>query len=100
MQNLVLAEDLFDRLESGDKLVTIRKGRRDIKLGELLFKSLKKDREQEVEVLMVIYSKAQNVPDEILNEDGFANVDDMIEQMQRFYPDLDEDTEVTSIVFV
>ncbi|AGO47648.1 hypothetical protein Phi17218_115 [Cellulophaga phage phi17:2_18] len=99
MQELKLAEDIFDALEKG-KTTTIRKGRRDIKLGNLLFESLETNRKEVVSVLNIHYCKLSNVYDGDLKNDGFKDHQDMWDQMKRFYPDLTLDDEVTTIKFV
>ncbi|RYM35751.1 hypothetical protein ERX46_01790 [Brumimicrobium glaciale] len=98
MQKLTLYEDIFDALEKG-KVTTIRKGRRDIALGELLFESVETNRQQIVDVVMVYYTRLENVKREDLENDGFKNHQDMWEQMQRFYPDIGLEDEVTVVLF-
>ena len=98
MQKLKLAEDVFDALENG-KLTTIRKGRRNIELGDLLFESVEKERKEVVNVLNVHYCKLANVYIGDLTNDGFKDHHDMWEQMKRFYPDLTFDDEVTTVKF-
>ena len=99
VQKLILAEDVFDTLKDG-KTCTIRKGRRDIELGLLMFESLEEKRRELVYVTHVIYCKALYIPEEYWRNDGFTSVNDMIEKMQRFYPDMDDETECTVIVFM
>ena len=98
MQELLLAEDVFDALEKG-KLTTIRKGRRDVALGDLLFTSIEKKRLEVVNVINVHYCKLANVYIGDLTNDGFKDHYDMWEQMKRFYPDITFDDEVTTIKF-
>lgn len=99
MQKLLLSEDVFDALEAGKK-TTIRKGRRDVQLGELLFESTKTKRQEVVNVLNVHYCRLSNVYIGDLQNDGFKDHHDMWEQMKRFYPDITFDDEVTTIKFV
>jgi len=98
MQKLLLAEDIFDALEDG-KETTIRQGRRDISLGELLFVSVEEEREEIVDVIMVSYCQLQNVALTDLQNDGFVDHADMLVQMKRFYPEIEEGSEVTVINF-
>lgn len=98
MQKLTLFEDIFDALEKG-KLTTIRKGRRDIALGELLFESVETKRQKIVDVEMVYYTRLENVNTEDLENDGFKDHHDMWKKMQRFYPDIRLDDEVTVVKF-
>jgi hypothetical protein len=99
MQKLMLAEGVMDNLEYGNKLVTIRKGRRDIALGELLFESVEIQREAIVVVTKVIYCRLIEVPTEYYEKDGFESREHMLEGMRTFYPDLTWDSEVTVIEF-
>ncbi|PKR81922.1 hypothetical protein CW751_00880 [Brumimicrobium salinarum] len=98
MQKLTLYEDVFDALENG-KLTTIRKGRRDITLGKLLFESTVEGRQKIVDVVTVYYSRLENVNIEDLENDGFKDHHDMWKKMQRFYPDITLEDEVTVIRF-
>ena len=98
MQKLTLFEDVFDALEKG-KLTTIREGRRDIALGELLFESVETKRQEVVEVLTVYYTRLENVNTEDLENDGFKDHKDMWEKMKRFYPDILLKDEVTVVKF-
>ena len=98
MQKLLLAEDIFDELDFG-KNVTIRKGRRDILLGDLLFESKENGKLKVVNVINVHYCKLANVYTGDLKSDGFSDHNDMWDKMKRFYPDITFDTEVTTIRF-
>lgn len=98
MQKLLLAEDVFDSLLRG-KSVTIRKGRRDIQLGELLFESTDMKRTAEVYVTRVTYIELARISDEDMHADGFSNHKEMYEMMKRFYPDLQPYDEVTIVEF-
>lgn len=98
MQKLILADDIFDALEKGKKC-TIRKGKRDISLGELLFQSLESKREKIVFVNSVVLCAIKDIPKMYYTNDGFVDVKDMIDKMKRFYPDINENTESTIISF-
>ncbi len=100
MQQLKLATDLFDDLVTGRKYMTIRKGRRDIQLGELEFESVGEvggGLKKVVRVHRVAYTLVGGLCDREAKEDGFQSVHDLILGMQRFYPDLDENTEITLV---
>ena len=99
MQKLTLYEDIFDALEKG-KLTTIRKGRRNITLGKLIFESVTTNRKNIVEVVAVYYSKLEEVNSEDIENDGFKNHQDMWEKMLRFYPDIGLEDEVTVVKFI
>jgi len=98
MQQLILAEDIFDQLETG-KRTTIRKGRRSINLDELEFESLTEKRKAVYYARMVYYCKLKDVLESDLINDGFENHADLLDKMKRFYPDLTDETELTVIRF-
>ena len=96
-QALLIADDLMPLIKSGDKKITIRKGRRDVELGKLLFTS--SDEIHTVEVVEVRYLRVAGVPEDICQADGFANWVDFYQGMKRFYPDLDVSEECTIVFF-
>lgn len=98
LQKLTAVESEFDYFEDG-KSCTIRKGRRSLKLGLLTFESLKEKRQEVVFITHIIHCTVKNIPMEYIKKDGFTDRHDMVAQMQEFYPDIDEDTEVTVIIF-
>lgn len=101
-QKLIMAEGVFDTLdgiEKYEKTCTIRKGRRDIQIGDLLFESLETKRQQKVWVERVIYCWLCDVPEQYIHADGFVDAKDMLEKMRAFYPDMEMDTEVTVVEF-
>ncbi len=101
MQQLKLANDLFGFVLTHQKYMTIRKGRRDIQLGELEFESTDgvdgKFLKTVVKVHRISYTLVGSLCDREAKEDGFKSVQDLIDKMQRFYPGLDADTEVTLV---
>ncbi len=100
MQVLKLADDLFVKLRSGDKVCTIRKGRRDVGLGGLQFEGAQDGSLKErVFITSVTFTTLGSVPTETLESDGFRDHADALEQMKRFYPDIRFDTEVTVVNF-
>jgi len=102
VQVLFLARDLFESIDQG-KTVTIRKGRRDVQLGDLRFLSPIQEGEEQLQrdvyVTYVMYCKAIDIPIDLLMDDGFEDHDDMLEGMKRFYPDFEEDTECTVVIY-
>lgn len=98
MQKLLLAEDVFDQLSEG-KMVTIRRGYRDIKPGKLIFESVDKNRVKYVEVVMVTYCKVSDISMEDVKNDGFSSHEDLCEKMKRFYLDIQMKSGVTIVKF-
>lgn len=100
MQTLKLADDLFVPLREGNKELTIRRGRRDIKLGKLLFEGAQDETLQdEVEVVEVRYVRVSGVSEKLCKADGFNNWIDFYQGMKKYYPDLDVSEECTIIMF-
>lgn len=99
-QTMLLADDLFEPLRKRKKELTIRKGRRDVKLGELVFEGAKdKYLLERVTVVEVRYLRVVDVPEEVCVSDGFKDWSDFYEGMKKFYPDLDLTDECTIIFF-
>jgi len=98
LEKLIFAEDIFDNLFKG-KVCTIRQGRRDVELGDLLCESLEEHRLKTVNVIMVIYCSLQDIPDEFVENDGYLEHYDMLAKMRRFYPDIELTTECSVIIF-
>jgi len=100
-QSLKLDDDLLLAIIGGDgERVTVRKGRRDIKLGELLFVGSKDETLRYiVSVTEVRYVRMVDVNDDVVEAEGFKNWNDFYEDMKIFYPDLDLTDEVTVVYF-
>ena len=101
IQRLKLDDDLLLAIIGGDgERVTVRKGRRDIKLKPLLFEGSKNDGlKYVVGVTEVRYVSVVDVDDDVIKAEGFDNWGDFYEDMKKFYPDLDVSDEVTVIYF-
>jgi len=101
IQYLILAEDLFDGLMDGTKCSTIRKGKRDVSLGPLVFLNNKEPGGggYVVEVTDVEYKVHQDITDEDAQKDGFESTRDLFDKLREFYPDIDEKSIVTIIHF-
>jgi hypothetical protein len=99
MQTLALAEEFFNYVEENKKIVTIRRGKRDILPGKLLFTSTNSDRTIEVEVERVTYTYFYNLTeDDALNE-GASSLDELIKGLKLFYPEIDDFDIITIIEF-
>jgi len=100
MQTLKLADDLFPSLIEGNKRMTIRRGYRDIRLGDLLFEGASDDSlQKEVEVVEVTHIRVAGVSDEECQNDGFNDWIDFYQGMKKYYPDLEVTEECTLIYF-
>lgn len=99
-----LAPEHFNSIRSLTKRTTIRKGYRDVRPGPLVFETPDNTPEEqkdsvEVNVERVIYTRAGEMTDKEARQDGFKDLDDMLEGMKRYYPDFGMNTEVTIIHF-
>ena len=97
-QKLLMTEGVFDALTDG-KRVTIRKGRRNIQLGDIIFESTEIKRIQKADIIYVMYSLLKNIPIDAIENDGFNSVEEMLDGMKGFYPDITLDSECTIVYF-
>jgi hypothetical protein len=101
-QQLLLANDLFPALKNGGKRVTIRKCRRDIQLGKLVFAPTTPDKKLKpvkVSVTEVRYKRLRDVTVDEAMADGFWDADHMYRGMKTYYPNLKRTDEVTFVIF-
>jgi hypothetical protein len=100
MQSLKSVKNEFYAFEDGKK-GTIRKGYRNIRLGLLLIGSEdpKINLEKIVEVTQVVHCKVKDLPIEYAKLDDFVDKHDLVSQLSYYYPDINEETEITAIVF-
>lgn len=103
MQSLQLANDLWGDLSLG-KRVTVRAGRRDIRLGPLVLESTLPDctgqhLREIVEVTEVHYKRLRYLTDLEAEEDGATDADELRDALRRFYPALGSDDEITLLYF-
>lgn len=101
IQELKLANNLFAGLHDGGKRVTIRRGRRDIQLGALVFSPVAADgtKPVRVEVTEVRYKRLKSVTNKEAQSDGFLDAKDMRKGMKKYYPGLKVAETVTFIIF-
>ncbi len=100
IDNLLLAGDLFEQLLAGNKEAIIRLGYQDVRLGELVFKRTEdEDKSAAVDVFMVIHTEIRDVPEILLEAEGFKDYDEAVAGLRRFYPDVTLLSEVTVLVF-
>jgi len=50
-------------------------------------------------VTQVIHCVVKDLPTEYVKRDDFIDKHDLVNQLRQFYPDIDEETEITAIVF-
>ena len=99
---LMIADDLIPSLKSGKKTCTIRKGKRDIDLGDMFFKAVNSGEVLKVNVTEVLHKTADQMTDDEAKLDGLNGAKtaaEMIIFMKRFYPDFESSTEITVIKY-
>jgi hypothetical protein len=102
LTSLKLADDLFPGLLAGEKEVTIRLGERHIQEDSSLIFEATDGGYPNVSVLVdtVMVMPLNEVPEYFYQADGFESLDHMVESMQRFYPNITEESIVTIVGFV
>ena len=101
-QSLMLADDLFAGLDTGEKLVTIRTGKRDIEPGrKLTFIPVNGTVEAvTVYVKRVSYCLFEDLLASDIEGDGAGTLEELFQAMQRFYPNITCKDLVTVIEFI
>jgi len=89
---LRLADDLIDGILDGSKRVTLRKGYRDFTENITIAG-------YPAVVESVKHYTLETCPLEVLQDDGFQDVDDAIQGMMRHYPDITGKSPVTVVRF-
>ena len=97
-QTLKLAEDLFDQLLLGEKHSTIRVGKRDIVPGPILFESAEVGRMTNSVVEDVYTKKVGDLHIMEARDEGYETVDQLVQVLRRFYPDLTDETDITVVL--
>lgn len=82
---------------SGDKVLTIQKGRRLYNLGEATLLDPLDNREIDVEILRVSYSKLKDIQQVDLYIHGEKKWQELLEYLKQYYPDIKKDSTITVI---
>ncbi len=101
MQEMKLASHLMPFVPLGIKQMTIRKGARQITVGDGLTFVNAEDPDDTCEVFVVGAELRQlkMVPDSVAQEDGFEHMPDLYEGLKKFYPDITLEDIVTIVRF-
>lgn len=97
MDFINLAEEVFDKLP--EKKTTIRKGRKNYRLGHAWMISLEKGRRAAIHINSLMICKLGNVYECDLKNDGFKDWGDLHEGLKKYYPNLTWDDELTVVKF-
>lgn len=101
-RTLAFAGDLYDKVRSGEKEITIRANHRDYAVGELLWAyqtEFGSTQGKVIKVTEATQTSLDKVTDEVAREDGFEDRHDLFRALHRFYPDLGWQDPVTVIRF-
>jgi hypothetical protein len=95
---IALSSEFLPDVVSGDKVSTIRRGRRNYPLGGALLRA--RDRDIAIDIRRVRYSKIRDLTVDDARRDGFENVEELKTALSRFYPQLQPEDDVTIVEFV
>jgi hypothetical protein len=99
-QSLQLSDVLFPQLLNGAKRCTIRLGYRGIGLGELRFEcSSNPKRWAVVRVCEIRHKRLSGLTDFEAELGGLPTAQAMKHSLARYYPDMNDDSEITVIIF-
>jgi len=96
-QSLELDPEIFSGIRSGEITNTIRKGRRNIEPGPLLFTAPNGEDSEEVAVTDVEVIQFQDLREEHVLQNGSENISALFGEMRRFYPELKPHSLVTVV---
>ncbi len=100
IQEMRLANDLFEAVRKGWKTATVRMGVRDVKEGPMTFVGAQDPSVRHtVNVLAALSLRLGDLPDEVTQLDGAENAAGMIAVLERHYPDVTLDSVVTAVLF-
>ena len=97
MTTIRLSGKFLPAVLEGRKVSTIRRGRRMYPLGNAVLRTA--DREVTIRIERVRHSLLHNLTEEDALRDGFDNLKDLLTALDRFYPELSPEDEVTIVEF-
>lgn len=92
-----LVSDLLPLVLSGKKTSTVRVGRRNYKLGPATIVS--GDANVTVLITEVQHTTVRQLSDQVARKEGYVSKSELLAALLRFYPDLEDDREVTVVSF-
>jgi hypothetical protein len=92
-----LAPDLVPLVLSGKKTSTVRLGIRNYPLGPAKIVSGKVS--IPIEITEVKFMKVGSLDEGVANSEGYGSLSDLLHALRRFYPDAENDRDVTVIRF-
>ena len=99
IQELMLADDLFEGIDDGTKQNTIRYGKRNIVPGVLRFVATDDNTETRlVEVTNVSYVRTGDITNEKAQSYGYYDKEDLIDVMRYYYPTIDDENDDLTVI--
>lgn len=100
MERIALADKFFDLVLNGFKTTTIRAKHRDYKIGDGQFYSDNTNFTIPITITGVEYKTFGELNNDDSITDGFANADELKNELLKFYPHLTDLDEITKVKFI
>ena len=98
LQALLVAESGQRPTIAGSKKITIREGTRDYRVGEpVMLCSPKESFCVKADITDVRHCSANQVTEEEMKKDGYRSLQEMVEDLKTYYPNINEQSDVTVI---
>ena len=98
-RQLLFAKGFADIIRNGQKRITIRRGERNYKVGDVVVRKCKEGDQLRLEITDVRVSMLKFVLSDDLRDDGFVNADDAVYILSQWYKGISLDSTVTAIRF-
>jgi hypothetical protein len=97
MTSIPLASDLVPLVLSGKKTSTVRLGKRNYPLGPASIVS--KNVDIPIEITDIEFTKIGSLNEKIAKMEGYASVPELLSALEKFYPNVDSERDVTVVKF-
>lgn len=99
-RTMALNSRFFPDIRTGSKTSTVRKGKRNVRVGERLVLTDNSRNRIEVEVSQVDFKRLDELTDDDARRDGFGSARDLAEVLREFYPRIRPQDVLTVVGFV
>lgn len=90
----------MEKIFNGEKLATVRQGRREYPLGEVICQETNnEDNFVKLNIKTISYKRFKDLDDDDAYIDGYADVEDLRQVLWSIYPNLTANSEVTIVEF-
>jgi hypothetical protein len=97
MQLIELRESMFDNVVNNIKIATLRKGKRDYDLGEVVILGTERNRVLLCNIDRINIIKLSDIGDEDAQQEGYQKAQELIDVMNDIYGKLEPDQVVTQV---